>query len=148
MSGHVHSGGAWRTASSISVWAGGAWRTVQDAWVWSGGAWRPFFTAYVAPTVAATDINNIHLGIGTAFDTSTATVTGGEAPFAYAWSYVSGSSQIVLSDATSQTATFSSDWPSNINGSRTAIYRVTVTDARGSTATADITVTFENEAAL
>lgn len=65
-------------------------------------------------------------------------VTGGTAPYTYAWARVSGSTGPAVSDATRANPTWSGF---AAEGSpETAVWRLTVTDDASATATADITV--------
>ncbi len=71
----------------------------------------------------------------------TATPSGGTGPYAYAWTRVSGST-LSVSAPLSASTTFSyysaaAEWVAN------SVYRVTVTDSTGATATRDITIDIE-----
>ena len=73
---------------------------------------------------------------------TTVTPSGGIVPYTYAWAFVSGSAATVNS-ATSATTTFSRTVFIDNPGQqifRTGVYRCTVTDFVGRTATADVTV--------
>lgn len=72
---------------------------------------------------------------------STAAPTGGLAPFTYAWTRVSGET-LITSGANSAKANFASGILDPYQ-TRQAVYRVTVTDSLGQTASADITVLFQ-----
>jgi hypothetical protein len=72
---------------------------------------------------------------------TTATASGGTAPYAYTWARVSGDVLTIVSPLSQSTAfSYSSaaaEW--TVSG----VYRCTVTDSTGATATRDITVTIE-----
>jgi len=70
---------------------------------------------------------------------SSATVTGGLAPFTYAWTYISGDSFGISSPSTQGTSFTRPGRPPA--GLYTGTYRCTVTDATSATAFKDITVT-------
>jgi hypothetical protein len=67
------------------------------------------------------------------------TVTGGTSPFTFSWARISGSTVPQISSATAQNPGWSN--ANTPEGTNTATWRVTVTDANSNTATADITVT-------
>lgn len=63
---------------------------------------------------------------------------GGQAPYTYSWAYVSGGSALLSADSpTSNLTTFTGTGTSQQSAE---LWRVTITDALGATATADITV--------
>lgn len=62
---------------------------------------------------------------------TTAAVAGGSAPFAYAWAYVSGDVTIAADSPTAATTAFSASVALGV--SKAAVFKVTVTDANGST---------------
>lgn len=67
---------------------------------------------------------------------STAVPTGGVSPFSYSWTKVSGYDFTPIGDTTSSVIVFSFSQP----GAKSATYRVTVVDAIGQVATADLLV--------
>jgi hypothetical protein len=92
--------------------------------------------------VTANDVSGTSFGFSFSGPVATVdpntTVTGGTAPFTFAWAYVSGSSIPEVSNAAAQNPFWSN---SNVpDGTETATWRVTVTDANNSTATHNITV--------
>lgn len=70
----------------------------------------------------------------------TVTPTGGQSPYSYAWASLSGDTVMAISSTTSATVRWSRNM--TIGDSYQAIWRCTVTDAGGATATADVEVTF------
>lgn len=74
--------------------------------------------------------------------TAAATGTGGSTPYTYAWTYVSGDSGISCNSSTASATTFQALVSSSIP-SRTAVWRCTITDSLGATATADVSIDLE-----
>lgn len=96
-----------------------------------------------ALSVSATDVSGTAAAFASsgpvASDNTSTTVTGGTAPFTFSWTYLSGSSVPQVSSSTAQNPNwFNNDTP---EGSNSAVWRVTVTDANSNTATDDINVT-------
>jgi hypothetical protein len=73
----------------------------------------------------------------------TATRIGGQSPYSYAWTRISGSTSITATAPSSRTTAFSATGLT-VAGA-VAVFRCTVTDGASATATADCTVTFEYE---
>lgn len=71
---------------------------------------------------------------------TTGTASGGAGGYSYAWTRVSGSTGISITSATSASTTFSATGLAS-GESRTATFRLTVTDSVSDTATADVSVT-------
>jgi hypothetical protein len=70
----------------------------------------------------------------------TVTATGGTSPYSYAWTRISGSTDIAADSASAATTTFTGS--SLVSGtSYSATFRCTVTDNVAATATADVSVT-------
>lgn len=140
----VRHDGAWREIDSGRVYVGGAWKRLVEARAYVGGAWKtvatftPPLSAAITPSVVAGSVT----GAGTATsNAATATPTGGGAPYTYSWARVGGVSGSPNSP-TSATTTFSKTLG---NGDETSeLFRCTVTDSFGTTATADIIVTFNS----
>lgn len=96
-----------------------------------------------AMSVSANNVSGSGFGFASSGSVSTGspdtTVTGGTAPFTFSWTYLSGSSVPQVSSSTAQNPNwFNNDTP---EGSNSAVWRVTVTDANSNTATDDINVT-------
>lgn len=81
-------------------------------------------------------------GVCRSYTTTTASPAGGSPGYTYSWSRVSGSTAISATDPTSYYTYFSATMtpPSLVS----AVFRVTVTDSLGATATADVTVTLSS----
>lgn len=69
----------------------------------------------------------------------TANVTGGQAPYTYLWTRVSGDSTITISDDTAAQVTFSAN---SSNGDQSAIWKCTVTDDLSAVTDVEINVNF------
>jgi len=140
-----------RNASFARRWDGSAW---VDATVrrWDGSAWVVVFPIAVPLSVSlnsASAQNNFvnspaantppDRQLTTSPDT-VATPSGGTPGYTYSWTRISGSTAITAGSPTSASTSFSGTVP--IGGSISAVFRVTVTDSAGATATADVTVSF------
>jgi len=77
-------------------------------------------------------------GLVTTNQSPNTVVTGGIAPYTYAWARVSGSTVPAVSSATVATPSWSGVCASEVE--EAAVWRVTVTDAAAAEATADITI--------
>lgn len=99
-------------------------------------------SAYTAPSLSTNDMaegftfadNGV---LENASASATITVYGGEAPFSWSWSRISGASQIIGSGDAHFTASTSGTTPF----SRQATFRGALTDNRGATASIDVSVT-------
>jgi hypothetical protein len=136
----INDGGVWKSATPY-VNDGGTWKPVQVGYVNDGGAWKVFYSALAA--TYDIDASAAISGAGTAV-TNAVTVSpiGGVSPFQYAWSYVSGDTFSVANPGPSPTAnvtTFSTSL--STSQTKSAFYRCTITDANGSTAFVDVSVT-------
>lgn len=99
----------------------------------------------MAVSLSPTYLNKFTTSSSATTATTAATVSGGVAPFTYAWAKVSGDA-ITCTAPTSDTTAFSATGLTT-GESRSAIYRLTVTDSTSGTpltATVDITVTISN----
>lgn len=76
--------------------------------------------------------------VGTVTASTTASATGGVGPYSFSWARVSGSTGPVISSATAQSPFWTADV--SANEPEEAVWRVTVTDSVGATATFNITV--------
>jgi|LakMenEpi03Aug12_release.lakeMendotaPanAssembly.Ray.scaffolds.fasta_scaffold1177907_2 hypothetical protein len=86
-----------------------------------------------AVSVAQTNLGATRFGVGTAvtLQTAIATVVGGVAPYTYAWTLVSGDTEIGPIDGTSSATKFSAFFAST--GSYSSVYKCVVTDATAAT---------------
>lgn len=147
MSGEAYVGGAWRDLTSAKVCIDGInWKTITRGLACVDGTnWVPI--ANFVPPLSVSISPPDALGFVSSSKPAravtnpvTATPTGGKAPFTYVWSLLSGATTIT--SPTNASTTFSQVVASG--GSASATARVTVTDALGSTATADVSISFEN----
>lgn len=134
-----------RSVTGIKVRdAGGVLRTVQMARVRDGsGTLRTVFTAMSAapsaPNVYGTAGSFGPGGVFVQSSPVTVTVSGGVAPFTYAWTRDSGSATINATLPAAATTRFSATVPYDSEVS--ANFVCTVTDANGATATASVLAT-------
>lgn len=70
--------------------------------------------------------------------TPNTTPSGGVGPYTYSWARISGSTVPGASSLTAQNPTWSA---ASVSGTQSAVWRVTITDSLGATATAEISVT-------
>lgn len=85
--------------------------------------------------------DTVTLPVEDAFGSSTASASGGTAPYTYAWTYVPGSgSTLGVGVAGAATATCTFDISSASPMTRAFVYRCTATDANSATAFTDISV--------
>jgi len=136
--------GAWRDPGRIRAAAGGTWRIAKRASIYASGNWEQFFVGadpisaigFTPPTVNAS-ASTVTVNGGT-----TASITGGLAPFTHTWSTVSYSDNIpTILNGSTASPTFRMIVPL-IGDTMTAVFRDTVTDALGQTASADISASF------
>lgn len=100
-----------------------------------------------APSIAAFAMNNPPGNQpATVSGASTATASGGSPPYTFSWAQQSSTGLAITYGGTA-TATLAAS-RSGPPGSSTAVVRVTVSDAGGQSATADITVSLELDSGL
>lgn len=140
-------GGAWRTFVAGEVFVGGEWRSLASVEGFFNGEWRPVVT-YQKPITVSVMPSAVmgrrtsplpSYGVVTS-SLTTATPSGGRAPFTYSWAPISGIAQATAPN--SATTAFRAGLPPETV--ETSVVRVTVTDSAGSTATADVTVNLIN----
>jgi hypothetical protein len=141
--------GAWRANTAIYARQAGAWRQLRSLKVFSGGAWRQVANFVDPLTLSVSPANVFGAGNGAYTQSvssgfATATPAGGKAPYSYAWAMTDGDTSITVNSATNATVTFSKTLAKFDVAYGTA--RCTVTDANGSTASANVTVTLTNGA--
>jgi hypothetical protein len=127
----------WRDGVLRSINAG----KIRDA----AGVLRTFFTSMTA-TVNNADPSGYEYGTTSAsVFTNPATivsVTGGTAPYAYAWVRLSGDVSVTATVPAGPTTQFTAFLP--VDGYATAVFQCTVTDASGATATVQVTIILNN----
>lgn len=124
-------GNAQKRAIRIEAWNGSAWKVAQS--------FAPAISLSVTPDVFGASSEPTG-GLITS-EPATATPTGGSAPYTYGWAKISGDTMTVMSP-TNATTTFRANVPAG--ATRSAVYRGTVTDNFGQTATADVSITLSN----
>lgn len=138
---------AWHSLSTLYAYRSGAWQRLKTLKVYSGGAWRligkfvPPVTVSAYPAgVGGMSYTNTSVIVGS--NPTTATPSGGLAPYTYSWAKVSGDA-ITASQPSNATTDFGGTVA--VNMTATAIFRVTCTDSIGQTATADVSVSLYAE---
>lgn len=150
--------GGWLSLTGIDARCDDAWRRVLRTEVYTGGAWRTGET-FIAPLTASAapstvnkdreeyltyesgdpyegDIYNLNQTV--IFTQTTAvTVSGGVSPYFYAWERISGAGEI---DTPNSATTFFTKTAANPGSS--GVFRCTVTDAQGGTATVNVTANY------
>ena len=137
----VNVAGSLKTVSAIKVNVGGTLRSVSRLKSNIAGALKDagsFYTPLTALTASPTSVSKFSLNPTVDTANVTVTPTGGQAPFTYSWVRISGSGAAL--SATSAITKFREvfEAPDTVSG----VFRCTVTDFFGSTATADVTAEF------
>lgn len=141
----VQNAGTLRTITGGKVRVAGVTRTLKTAKVMHGGSLRTVaifaspLTVSASPSAAQGDFAGSGALPPQGLETNlvTAIPSGGFAPYTYAWTHVSGDTFTVTNPSSASTYfahTFTS------YGTRSGVYRCTVTDSLGSTATVDVNV--------
>lgn len=136
--------GSWKTPQRGEVLVAGSWRRIVRGEVYAGGQWRSLFK-FVSPlSVSAGNVQGSQSYFKPTRVTSspsTATPTGGLAPYSYSWVVTSGF--VTASSPSTASTTFSQ--VVGPYGQEFATAQVTCTDALGTTATATINITLTND---
>lgn len=136
--------GAWRQLARGEVFIGGAWRTLRSSETYKNGAWVQSASFVTPLMVIANDVTRGGFystsATRTVSGTSSALPSGGIAPYSYSWVILSGPATVgsPSTASTSITATIAAE--TQVTGAA----RVTVTDAVGTVANADITYSLSN----
>lgn len=143
----VKSGGAVQTASAISIKIAGVMRAVRTIRVMHGAALRTVYSTTSALTASASPASVFGVTASTpcVTDSTTMTPSGGTSPYTYSWALVSfsGGNTPTVTSSTLASTTFQQAKLGGADESNTAIFRCTVTDSLGATATADVSASFE-----
>lgn len=140
----IRQAGVWKEVQAAYVMTGGTLKRVVEIKGMAGGVLRslaifaPPLTVAISPSFASAVGNSGTLTTNAV----TASPTGGQGPFTYAWSVVSyeGTLPVVNSPATA-TTTFRQSGLS-LEEDNDCTFRVTVTDSLGTTATANVSALF------
>lgn len=101
--------------------------------------------AGLSASVSVGTISHVYSGSATATsESTTVTATGGTPGYTYAWTRVSGSTDISADFASAATTTFSVVSMAD-GATKSAIFRCTVTDSTAATYTIDVSVGFERD---
>lgn len=144
MSFNVNVGGTWQALKTIGVNVNGSWQSIKSVWVNVNGTWRQVFNSLLTATASPTVVsgrkisNTATLVVSSA---TTVTAAGGSPGYTYAWAFVSGDPMTVNNPSGATTS-----FQANMSGDSTlsSVYRCTVHDASGQTATADVSVTLNH----
>jgi hypothetical protein len=135
--------GTWRDLTHGKAFIAGTWRTVTNGKAYVDLAWRDIanFTAGQGTITLSLSTSSISgSGRNSTVTTSnvTATPSGGQAPYTYAWAKQSGDDISAVSPANAISAFQATGMA--IDETRNAVFRCTCTDNLGSSANADISV--------
>lgn len=136
-------GGVWAEAPVYRK-AAGAWAPAP-MWKKVAGVWT-LISGTVTPTPSTPNTSKLGTTATVTSDAVSVAVTGGTAPYSYAWAKQSGGT-ITAGSPTAASTTFAGATMTVAEGARTAIFRCTVTDANGITGFCDVTVTLQRVAA-
>ena len=137
----VNVGGSLKTVTAIKFNPGTGLKSVSRIKANIAGALKAagsFYTPLSGLVASPTSVSKTSLSPTVDTPNVTVTPTGGQAPFTYAWVRLSGDGSVL-------SPTFATTQFREVFGSpdtATGTFRCTVTDAYGSTATADVGATF------
>ena len=133
-----------RTIAAIFYGDGATKRTIQKAWIGDGGTNRLVYSAY-SPITTVSISGTTSIAVppsGGANTTLTASSNGSATSKSYAWSKISGMTNIAISGSTTSASVIIASSRANDQfTSDSAVFRCTVSDGNSS-AYADVTVTF------
>lgn len=139
-------GAAWQDITTFKRWDGAAWQDVTTvkrwdgaSWVdcsWGGGGGALSVTANKSSVEGVSDDGADECPTHTS-ESVTVTASGGTGPYTYSWTRLSGASSVFATASTAATTAFEA---TICFGSRSAVFRCTVTDSLSATATVDISV--------
>jgi hypothetical protein len=136
-----YDGAAFVDLTLLKRYTGGVWVDITLP----GGAGD--LSATVSPAVVS---KTTHVGVGgptvalvTTLQSASVSVIGGNDPYTYAWTFVSGDSAVLCNSPTSSSTQFHATI--HKNNSVSAIWRCTVTDDDDTTVTVDVTVNLAYE---
>lgn len=142
------SGSSWVDPTAVRRRNGTSWIATTFIRRRSGGAWVDAWPNYTPLSATAAPANAYGWATGSTSsgtvqsEAVTVTPSGGAGTLTYSWTFVSGSSSVSAVSASSATTAFRS---TGVTGSRTAVFRCTVSDGITSATTNDVNVTLEYE---
>lgn len=139
--------GTFRDIKSLFVMQAGVLRRLKTLKVMDGDVLQTvgIFVGPLSLNITPGTVSGTGSGFGSqtiTTNTAIATPTGGQAPFTYAWTYVSGDNAVILSPTSAATQFQLNVAP---NQFRSGTFRCTVTDAYGTTASNTVTAEFTHE---
>ena len=139
----LRQGGAWRDITTAKVYQGGAWRTIKSVKIYQGGEWRDVANLTAGLGTITLSLNASTVSIARRLSTITtgnviATPSGGQTPYTYSWAQQSGGA--ISANNPANAITSFTAFGMVVGETRNAVFRCTCTDAFGSSATADVTV--------
>lgn len=148
-----YDGAAFQNIAAIKRWDGAAWVDLTVLKRWDGAAWvdigLPGGGGGLSATVSPATVSKVHVAASPAAVTLTTTApavvtaSGGNDPYTYAWTYVSGDSAIYPVSPTSNSSYFRGIVYQYSTVS--AVWRCTVTDDDDATTTVDVNILLQYE---
>lgn len=136
---------AWKEVTGGRIRVGTSWKNLTRAIVYVGGAWKDADVFTPPLSVSANDVFAAGFTSTLTTNTATASVTGGIAPYTYAWALVAnGGGTVSTANSPSAISTTFTKTGVPAGTDYTDTWKVTVTDSLGSTAEDTISATFSN----
>lgn len=137
-------GGAWKTPTVCKAYVGGQWRSIRGIKAYVDGAWRDVanFTTGAGTITLTPSVSSITRNSRQTSPQAgpvTFTPSGGQSPYTYSTVHISGDAISVTTPASASTY-FRASTAMEVDETRSAVFRCTATDAFGSTATADVSI--------
>lgn len=131
----VRLNGAWVSPERAEVRIAGQWRTIIRAEIFTGGEWEQ--SASFLPPLTLSLSTQVVSGFafsGTVYTNAvTVTPSGGQTPYSYAWSRVSGAGTVANAAAATTNFTDAPGWGNTTEG----YFICTVSDALGNVAASE-----------
>lgn len=142
-------GAAFVDLTTLKRWDGTSWIDITLLKRWDGSAWIDIplpgggggggsFTATASPGSAVGAVTDDKLFVVVTSNSVTVTPAGGTAPYTHLWTYVSGDSAPVPTSSTAASTAFSATV--GRDQEKIAVWKDTVTDALGATASVNVSV--------
>lgn len=137
----------WKEVTAAKYWTGSKWASLTRGLFYDGTEWQEIakFTELLEVELSSGDVYGFVATPQPSAVTSssvTASPSGGLGPYQYLWEFISGNASTALQPNFASTSFRNGNVPAN--NVETSVFRVTVTDALGSEATAQVTAQFEN----